>query len=67
MAHTGVYARHGRVNRAAGSVFDHVAAKFLRPLVRPGTIHWSLLIGRPDDGDACLVAAVVQEQARVRP
>ena len=67
MADTGVCARHGRVNRAAGPVFDHVAAELLRPLVWPGTIHWPLLIGRPDDGDAGLVASVVQEQARVRP
>jgi hypothetical protein len=67
MVDSGLCARQGRVNRAAGPVFDHVAAKLLRPSVWPGTIHWSLLIERPDDGDACLVASVVQQQARVRP
>jgi hypothetical protein len=47
-------------------VFDLAAAKLLRPSVQPGTMRWSLLIGRPDEGDACLAASVVQEQARVR-
>ena len=59
--------RRGRVSRAGRPVFDLAAAKLLRPLVQPGTMRWSLLIGRPDDGGARLVASVVQEQARVRP
>jgi hypothetical protein len=48
-------------------MLDLAAAKLLRPLVQPQTLRWSLLIGRPDDGDACLVASVVQERARVGP
>src|SRR5215469_5036444 len=56
--------RRGRVSRANRPVFALAAAKLLRPLVRPGTIHWSLLIERPDDGDARSVASVVQEQTR---
>jgi hypothetical protein len=57
----------GWVSRADRPVFDLAAVKLLRPLDQPGTMRWSLLIGRPDDGDARLVASVVQEQARVRP
>ena len=58
--------RRGRVGRAAGQVFGLTAARLLRPLVRQGAMRWSLLIGRPDDGGACLVGSVVREQAGVR-
>jgi hypothetical protein len=59
--------RRGWVSRANRPVLALAAAKFLRPLVQPGTIHWSLLIGWPDDGDARSVASVLQAQTRVRP
>src|SRR5215469_14118557 len=59
--------RRGRVSRANRPVFALAAAKLLHPLVQPETIHWSLLIERPDDGDARPVASVVQEQTRARP
>jgi hypothetical protein len=67
MVYSDLRGRRGRVSRADRPVFDLAAAKVLCPLVRPGTMRWPLLIGRPDDGYACLVASVVQEQARVRP
>jgi hypothetical protein len=57
----------GRSQGADAPAFDLIVPKLLRPLVRPGTIGWSLLIGWPGDGGARSVASVVQEQARVRP
>jgi hypothetical protein len=39
----------------------------LPPLVWPGTIRWSQLRGRPDDGGARPVGSVVQGQTRVPP
>jgi len=59
--------RRGWVSRVNRHVLALAAAKLLRPLVQPGTVHWSLLIERPDDGDARPVASVVQEQTTVRP
>jgi len=57
----------GRSQGADAPAFDLTVPKLLRPLVRPGTIGWSLLTGWPDDGDARSVASVLQEQTRVRP
>jgi hypothetical protein len=56
----------GRSQGADAPTFDLTVPKLLRPLVRPGIMRWSPLIGWPDDGGACLVASVVQERARVR-
>lgn len=53
--------------RRKGPVFDLVITKLLPPLVRSGTIRWSQLPGRPDDGGARPIASVVQEQTRVLP
>src|SRR5499433_376624 len=46
MNDTGVRDRPGRTGRAGGPVFDLTVSKLLRPLVRPGTIRRSLLLGR---------------------
>src|SRR5215472_6584348 len=43
--------RAGRPRGAGGPVFDLVAAKLNRPLIRPGTVHRSLLIERLARGD----------------
>ena len=50
--------RPGRVNRAGGPVPDPVAAKLLRPLVRPGTVRRSALVERLTKGDARIVSVV---------
>jgi LuxR family maltose regulon positive regulatory protein len=41
------------------SAFDLIAAKLLRPLVRPGTIRRSSLIERLAPGDACPIVSIV--------
>jgi len=52
--------RAGRPRGAGGPVFDVVTAKLHRPLIRPGTVHRSLLIerlARSDDRPIVSVAA----------
>jgi hypothetical protein len=53
--------------RRKGPVFDLVITKPLPPLVRPGIIRWSQLLGRSGDDGTRPVASVVQEQTRVLP
>ena len=51
MGDSEVRERAGRPRGAGGPVFDLVAAKLNRPLIRPGTVHRSLLIERLARGD----------------
>ena len=48
-----------RTHRTGGSAFDLVASKLMRPLVRPGTIHRSLLSRHLADGDVRRIVSVV--------
>jgi LuxR family maltose regulon positive regulatory protein len=59
MGESDVRQRHGRSRHAGGSVFDLVASKLRRPLVRPGTVRRSSLIERLARGDRCPVVSVV--------
>jgi hypothetical protein len=59
MGESDVRQRDGRSPRAGGPVFDLVASKLRRPLVRPPTVCRSLLIERLAGGDARPIVAVV--------
>src|SRR5499427_5833839 len=50
--------RAGRPRGAGGPVFDLVAAKLNRPLLRPGTVYRSLLIERLAQDDHCPIVSV---------
>ena len=50
--------RPARADRAGGPVLDHVAAKLLGPLVRPGTVRRPALVERLANGDARIVSVV---------
>jgi LuxR family maltose regulon positive regulatory protein len=54
-------ARHqaGRAQRAGRPGSDLVVSKMRRPLMRPGTVHRSLLIERLTRGDLCPIVSVV--------
>ena len=51
--------RAGRSQRAGGPVFNLLAAKLLRPLLRPGTVRRLPLIERLARGDRCPIVSVV--------
>ena len=59
MGDSDVRERAGRSRSAGRPVFDLVASKLLRPLVRPGTVRRSLLIERLRRGDPHPVVSVV--------
>ena len=59
MSDSDVRERAGRSHREGGPVFDLVASKLLRPLLRPGTVRRSLLIERLARGDRCPIVSVV--------
>jgi LuxR family maltose regulon positive regulatory protein len=59
MSGSDVRERAGRPGRADGPAFDLVAAKLLRPLVRPGTIRRPSLLGRLARDDSHPVVSVV--------
>jgi LuxR family maltose regulon positive regulatory protein len=59
MGDSDVRERAGRSRSAGRPVFDLVASKLLRPLVRPGTVRRSLLIERLRRGDPRQVVSVV--------
>jgi LuxR family transcriptional regulator, maltose regulon positive regulatory protein len=59
MSDTDVREWPDRGRRAAGSVFDLVASKLRRPLMRPGTVRRSLLIERLARGDPRPIVSVV--------
>jgi len=59
MGHSGVEERAGRPRRAGGPVFDLLASKLRRPLMRPGTVRRSLLIDRLARGDPRPIVSVV--------
>ena len=59
MGDSDVRQRAGRSQRAGGPVFDLVAAKLRRPLMRPGTVRRSPLIERLARGDQRPIVSVV--------
>ena len=59
MGGSGVREQADRSQRAARPVFDLVASKLLRPLIRPGTVRRSLLIERVARGDPRPIVSVV--------
>ena len=59
MGESDVRQQDGRSQRADGSVFDLVASKLRRPLIRPGTVRRSSLIERLALGDPCPIVSVV--------
>jgi LuxR family maltose regulon positive regulatory protein len=59
MTDTDVRQRADRPARVGGAAYDLIAAKLLRPLVRPGTIRRSSLPGRLARDDSCPVVSVV--------
>src|SRR6516162_10891440 len=59
MTDTDVRQRADRPARVGGAAFDLIAAKLLRPLVRPGTIRRSSLPGRLAADDSHPVVSVV--------
>jgi LuxR family maltose regulon positive regulatory protein len=59
MGDSDVRERAGRSRSVGRPVFDLVASKLLRPLVRPGTVRRSLLIERLRRGDPRQVVSVV--------
>jgi LuxR family maltose regulon positive regulatory protein len=59
MGESGGRQRDGRSQRADGPVFDLVAAKLRRPLIRPGTVRRAPLIERLAGGDSHPVVSVV--------
>ncbi len=59
MSDSDVGQRAGRPQRAGGPVFDLVAAKLRRPVMRPGTVRRSSLIERLKRGDPRPIVSVV--------
>ena len=59
MSDSDVRERAGRSYRAGGPVFDLVASKLRRPVVRPGTVPRLPLIERLALGDRCPIVSVV--------
>jgi LuxR family transcriptional regulator, maltose regulon positive regulatory protein len=59
MTDTGVRERADRPARTGGAAFDLIAAKLMRPLVRPGTIHRPSLTERLARDDSHPVVSVV--------
>ena len=59
--------RAGRSRGAGRPVFDLVASKLLRPLMRPGSVRRSLLIERLTRGDPHAVVSVVAPRVTARP
>ena len=59
MGDRNVRERPDRGHRGGGPVFDLVASKLLRPLVRPGTVGRWPLIERLTRGDPCPIVSVV--------
>ncbi len=63
MGGTDVHERIGRPHPARGPVFDLVASKLRRPLVRPGTVRRSLLIEWLARCDAYPIVSVSHRRA----
>jgi LuxR family maltose regulon positive regulatory protein len=59
MGESGVHQRDGRSQRAGGPVFDLVASKLRRPLMRPGTVRRLPLIERLARDDPRPIVSVV--------
>src|SRR5438309_1468581 len=59
MSDSDVHQRTGRPQSAGRPVFDLVAAKLRRPVMRPGTVRRSLLIERLRRGDPRPIVSVV--------
>jgi LuxR family transcriptional regulator, maltose regulon positive regulatory protein len=59
MVVSGVDRRADRQRPENGPAFDLFAAKLRRPVLRPGTVHRSLLIERLARGDPCPIVSVV--------
>src|ERR1039458_3404345 len=59
MSDSDVRQRAGRAQSAGRPVFDLVAAKLRRPVMRPGTVRRSSLIERLKRGDPCPIVSVV--------
>jgi LuxR family transcriptional regulator, maltose regulon positive regulatory protein len=51
--------RAGRSHQVGGPVFDLVASKLRRPVVRPGTVHRLSLIERLTRGEPCPIVSLV--------
>src|SRR6478752_2705604 len=59
MVVSGVNRRADRQRPGNGPAFDLFASKLRRPVLRPGTVHRSLLIERLARGDPCPIVSVV--------
>ena len=59
MGETAVRQQAGRSQRANRPVFDLVVSKLHCPLMRPGTVHRSLLIERLAQDDRCPIVSLV--------